>query len=136
MSITEKKDNTDLATGDLSPITFTIPTIKDKIDELNYMKDEYEELKTVKEHNIKLALKLKEIKTKYTQEKTEHNNTKKTLRNYYKAERDLNIKNIKCPFLNKEISLTTCEESCSFGYCTYKYNCAERKESIRIHFKL
>jgi hypothetical protein len=134
MAIIQRENIKDLANLDLSPITFTIPQIKKTCDQLDYYKQELEHLKQVKQHNIKLALKYKKIKQKYTQEKHEHNNTKKNLKRYYQAERELNI-NIHCPFLDKTIKLVKCNESIQFRLCNKNpKQCPNRINTIKEHF--
>lgn len=135
MGIVERKKN-ELATLDLSPQSFRITILKNASNELDYLRSELNKLDEVKQHNISLALKLKEWKGKYQQEKLEHNNTRKMMQQYYEADRELNIKLIFCPFLQKEINLVQCQKSVSFGYCTAKHHCVERKEAILNHFNL
>lgn len=131
MAIVEKKE-TGIVPVDLSPLSIPIPN-------LLKMKRENASIKEITDMNIKLAVQLEQFKTKYNQEKQEHKNTKQLMHQYYKAETELNIKGLFCPYLKSEITLVHCNNSCAYGYCGdargYE-NCATRINSIIDHFKI
>lgn len=128
MSIIEK-NKFDLAKRDLSPITINIEKLKDNSNQIDYYKQQLNELESVKEKNIKLAKKYTIIKQKYTQLKKEYNKTTKDMIHYHKKYQLLNI-NLQCPFLNKEIDIIQCNEACKNSYCDNRYNCTIRRKAI------
>ena len=137
MSIIEKKVN-NLATLDLSPITFNIPTLKEANNELDYLKAQLEEYNKVRENNIKLAMQVKELRDKYVQEKKEHKKTKQLMHKYFQAENTLNIVDMYCPYLKKEITLVDCNHSTLNGYCGEDKlaTCSTRINNILKHYKI
>lgn len=136
MSIIEKSNKFEIQDKNLNPEIIKVKVIVKAIDELDYLRTELKRLEEVKQQNIKLALKMKEYKDKYQQEKIEHNETRKNMNQYYQAERELNIKDVYCPFLKKEITLLNCQQSVSFGYCNVGYSCHYRISCILKHFNI
>ena len=134
MAITTRKKN-QLANKDQLPKSIFLEILETRKEAYQSLLNVARELKEVKEHNIKLALRYKELNDKYRQLKKENFNINKTISDYYKAERDLNI-SLRCPLLNdKEIKLTDCIQSINYNYCKY-YECIEKRDRISQHFRI
>jgi len=138
MAIVEKKEM-GIVPVDLSPAIIPIPIIIDAKNELEYLKEEIAPLQDVNEKNIKLAIKLSELRDKYNEAKIQHKNTTRLMHEYFKAETSLNIVGMFCPYLKKEIKLVNCNDSCLNDYCgdDRGYSkCTTRINSILQHFKI
>ena len=138
MAIVEKKQM-GIVPVDLSPVSIPIPIIIDAKNELDSLKEEIIPLQDVNAQNIKLAIKLKELRGKYKEEKEQHRKTTKLMREYYLAENTLNVVDMFCPYLKKEITLVNCNHSCLNGYCDSDWGyekCTTRINAILQHFKI
>ena len=132
MAIVEK-NKFELATEDLKPKSIIIKALQIQNNAYKSMLNILKQLEEVKQHNIKLALNLKEYKNKYEQEAVEHKATMKLMHQYYKADKELNF-NLYCPFLKKDINLLHCNDSCMFGYCGNGIKCPNRVNAIVNHY--
>lgn len=133
MSIVEKKKG-ELASKDSIAI-ITIPRIVDKVNEMEYIKGEFERLKDVNDKNIKLALKLKEVRDKYDECKHQNYETIKTMIEYKKIVDKLNFK-FMCPELKKEITLFNCVDACYNKICKGLYHCEDRIKAIKENYRI
>ena len=136
MAIVIKKHKNELANLDLSPKPISLNQTKERNKEIDKLKDKILPLQDVNDKNIQLALKLKELKQKYDEEKNQHKTTKRMMMQYYHIDRNLNIPLIYCNNLKKEIDLSTCQESCMHGYCVNGYECSTRINNILNHYKI
>jgi len=130
MSIIEKKDKFDITTEDLKPKSIKLKILQEQHETYKSLLNVAKELKEATDKNVKLALQLSDLRKKYSQIKREYNEVVKKMNKYYIAERDLNIKNIPCPFLNEDITLIQCNQACNFGYCDVKHECRIRIQII------
>jgi len=125
MSIIEKK-KTELLISE--PVkTLDIP----EFDGYNYIKTELDKLKKVEDKNIKLALRLKEIRDKY-----------KEIKHQYKMQCSMLVKlnklnfTLYCPLLKKNIDFYVCQDACMNKLCPERYDCLKRIEGIKHHFNV
>lgn len=129
------KGRYDIKTFDDTPETIIIDVIKEdstKIeDELIYLKTELDRLKKVEDKNIKLAIRLKEVRDKYKNIKDQYNKQCSIIAKLNRLDFTLY-----CPLLNKEISFYVCQDACRHKLCEETYRCLKRIEGIKLKFQV
>lgn len=133
MSIVEKK-NSELSTGEPIKI-ITIQKIIDRVNENEYMKDEFKKLKDVNDKNIKLALQLKDIKGKYGEIFNQNKQNIRLMIDYKKIVDRIDFK-LMCPELKKEITFYNCCDACYNKICKGLYVCEDRIKAIKENYRI
>ena len=129
------KGRYDIKKFDITPETIMIGIIKEDstkiVDEIEYLKTELDKLKKVNDKNIKLAIRLKEVREKY-----------KIYKDQYKKQVSLLVKlnklnfTLYCPSLKKDIDFYVCQDACTTKLCNERYDCLKRIEGIKLNFQV
>lgn len=129
------KGRYDIKKFDITPETIVIDNIKEEStkieDKIEYYKLELDKLKNVEDKNIKLALRLKELREKYNILKDQYNKQCKILVKMNKINFTLY-----CPLIKKDITFDVCQDACMLKLCKERYDCLKRIEGIKLHYQV